>query len=136
MPLRGLLLTKDKTMFEILGKIFGSGNVIQSGMELIDNLHTSTEEEIAAKAKAKADLLQAYAPFKLAQRYLALMFTVMFLFIMANGVVGALYGVIDMANVEEAKKFASEMWLGEIMLAIVGFYFGGGFADSINRKGK
>lgn len=123
-------------MFEILGKIFGSGNVIQSGMELIDNLHTSTEEEIAAKAKAKADLLQAYAPFKLAQRYLALMFTVMFLFIMANGVVGALYGVIDMANVEEAKKFASEMWLGEIMLAIVGFYFGGGFADSINRKGK
>ena len=123
-------------MFEILGKIFGSGNVIQSGMELIDNLHTSTEEEIAAKAKAKADLLQAYAPFKLAQRYLALMFTAMFLFIMANGVVGALYGVIDMANVEEAKKFASEMWLGEIMLAIVGFYFGGGFADSINRKGK
>lgn len=123
-------------MFSILGKIFGSGDVIKSGIELIDSLHTSTEEEIAAKAKAKTDLLQAYAPFKLAQRYLALMFTAMFLFIMANGVVGALYGVIDMSNVEAAKQFASEMWLGEIMLAIVGFYFGGGFADSINRKGK
>lgn len=123
-------------MFGILGKIFGSGDVIKSGMALIDNLHTSTEEEIAAKAKAKTDLLNAYAPFKLAQRYLALMFTAMFLFIMANGVVGSLYGVIDMANVEAAKQFASEMWLGEIMLAIVGFYFGGGFADSINRKGK
>ena len=55
---------------------------------------------------------------------------------MANGVVGALYGVIEMSNVEAAKQFASEMWLGEIMLAIVGFYFGGGFADSIKRKGN
>lgn len=123
-------------MLGILGKIFGSGDVISKGIDLIDSMHTSTEEEIVAKAKAKADLLSAYAPFKLAQRYLALMFTAMFLFIMANGVVGSLYGVIDMANVEAAKQFASEMWLGEIMLAIVGFYFGGGFADSINRKGK
>lgn len=123
-------------MFGILGKIFGSDKVIEAGINLIDSLHTSTEEEIAAKAKAKTDLLNAYAPFKLAQRYLALMFTTMFLFIMANGVVGALYGVIDMNNVEAAKQFASEMWLGEIMLAIVGFYFGGGFADSIQRKGK
>lgn len=121
-------------MFGIIGKLLGSDKVIQSGLKLIDDLHTSTEEEIAAKAKAKTDLLQAYAPFKLAQRYLALMFSTMFLFIMANGVVGALYGVIDMQNVEAAKNFAGDMWLGEIMLAIVGFYFGGGFADSIKRK--
>ena len=32
------------------------------GMELIDDMHTSTEEEIAAKSKAKQDLLTAYAP--------------------------------------------------------------------------
>ena len=122
-------------MFGILAKIFGSDKIIEGGLKLIDDLHTTTEEEIQAKAKAKSDLLSAYAPFKLAQRYLALMFTAMFLFIMANGVVGALYGVIEMSNVEAAKQFASEMWLGEIMLAIVGFYFGGGFADSIKRKG-
>lgn len=121
-------------MFSILGKIFGSDTIITKGMELIDDLHTSTEEEIAAKAKAKTDLLNAYAPFKLAQRYIAFVFVVIFAFIMLNGVTGALYGWIDMANVEEAKKFASDMWLGEIMLAIVGFYFGGGFADSIKRK--
>jgi hypothetical protein len=123
-------------MFGILGKIFGSDKVIEGGFKLIDDLHTSTEEEIQAKAKAKTDLLSAYAPFKLAQRYLALMFTAMFLFIMANGVVGALYGVIEMTNVEAAKQFAAEMWLGEIMLAIIGFYFGGGFADSVKRKGN
>jgi len=121
-------------MFAILAKILGSGDVVKQGMSLIDEIHTSTEEEVAAKSKAKTDLLAAYQPFKLAQRYIALMFTAMFLFIMANGVVGALYGVIDMANVEAAKDFASSMWLGEIMLGIVGFYFGGGLASSIKER--
>ena len=55
----------------ILATILGSSGVVEKGMELIDKMHTSTEEEIAAKAKAKTDLLQAYAPFKIAQRYLA-----------------------------------------------------------------
>ena len=117
-------------MLAILGKILGSEKVISKGMDLIDNMHTSDAEGVAAKSKAKTDLLAAYQPFKLAQRYIALMFT----FIMANGVVGALYGVIDMSNVEAAKDFASEMWLGEIMLGIVGFYFGGGLAESVKKK--
>lgn len=121
-------------MIGILAKILGSGDVISKGLDLIDSMHTSTEEEIVAKNKAKIDLLQAYAPFKLAQRWLALMFTIVFVFIMLNGVLGALYGVIDMQNVEEAKKFANEMWLGEIMLAIVGFYFGGGLFESARKK--
>ncbi len=121
-------------MFAVLAKILGSGDVIKQGMSLIDDMHTSSEESIAAKNKAKTDLLAAYQPFRLAQRYIALMFTAMFLFIMANGVVGALYGVIDMQNVEAAKDFASSMWLGEIMLGIVGFYFGGGLASSIKEK--
>ena len=37
-------------------------------------------------------------------------------------------------RVEEAKRFANEMYLGEIMLAIVGFYFTGGVIDSFKRK--
>lgn len=120
----------------LLGRIFGTGDVIKSGIELIDDIHTSDEEEIVAKANAKVSLLQAYEPFKLSQRYLAIMFTFIFIFIMMNGVLGALYGIVEMKNVEDARKFASEMWLGEIMLAIVGFYFGGGFADSIKRNKK
>ena len=124
-------------MWTVLGKIFGTGDVISKGFELIDNMHTSKEEEIIAKTKAKVDLMGAYAPFKLAQRYLAVMFSAVFLFIMLNGVVGALYGVIDMANVQEAKRFANEMWLGEIMMGIVSFYFGGGLFESIgNAKAK
>lgn len=122
-------------MLGIIGKLLGSGDVISKGFNLIDSMHTSKEEEIQAKNKAKIDLLSAYAPFKVAQRYLALMFSGVFIFIMLNGVLGALYGVIEMENVNEAKKFANEMWLGEIMLAIVGFYFGGGLFESA-KKGK
>jgi len=129
-------------MLGLLGKLFGSDKVVDKGLELIDDMWTSDAEEaeekrkmVEAKAKAKTDLLGAYAPFRLAQRYLALMFTFVFLFIMLNGVVGSLYGWIDIQNVKDAKEFANSMWLGEIMLAIVGFYFGGGFADSV-KKGK
>ena len=128
-------------MFGILNNIFGSGDVIKKGLDLIDEAWTSDEEKadnevkiIEAKTNAKATLLNAYAPFKLAQRYLALMFTFVFLFIMMNGVLGALYGWVDMASVQEAKKFANEMWLGEIMITIVGFYFGGGLAESFKKK--
>lgn len=128
-------------MFGVLNNIFGSGDVVKKGLDLIDEAWTSDEEKaenevkiIDAKTNAKATLLNAYAPFKLAQRYLALMFTFVFLFIMMNGVLGALYGWVDMAAVNEAKRFANEMWLGEIMITIVGFYFGGGLAESFNKK--
>lgn len=128
-------------MTGILSSIFGTGEVVKKGLELIDEAWTSDEEKadnevkiIEAKTNAKATLLNAYAPFKLAQRYLALMFTFVFLFIMMNGVLGALYGWVDMASVQEAKKFANEMWLGEIMITIVGFYFGGGLAESFKKK--
>jgi hypothetical protein len=124
-------------------KLLGLDGVVEKGLELIDEAWTSDEEEadnkakiIGAKTKAKSDLLNAYAPFKVAQRYLALIFTVLFAFIMLNGILGALYGGVDMENVTKAKEFANEMWLGEIMLTIISFYFGGGFIESINRKDK
>ena len=127
----------------ILSNIFGTGEVVKKGLELIDEAWTSDEEKaeneakiIEAKTNAKATLLNAYAPFKLAQRYLALMFSSVFLFIMMNGVLGALYGWVDMNAVQEAKRFANEMWLGEIMLTIIGFYFGSGMIESVGRSKK
>lgn len=127
----------------ILGSIFGTGEVVKKGLELIDEAWTSDEEKadnqakiIEAKTNAKATLLNAYAPFKLAQRYLALMFSSVFLFIMINGILGALYGWVDMEAVNEAKKFANEMYLGEIVLTIVIFYFGGGAIESYKKKGS
>jgi hypothetical protein len=121
-------------MWGIIGKIFGSSEIIKEGFDLIDDMHTSTEEEIAAKTASKVDILKAYAPFKITQRYLAFMFAGMYVFIMMNGVVGSLYGVIDLEKVKQALDFANSMWLGEITSLIVGFYFGGGFIESARRK--
>lgn len=128
-------------MLKVLSSILGSSEIIKKSLDLIDETWTSSEEDtqnkvkmIEAKTKAKAELLSSYSPFKIAQRYLALMFTFIFLFIMLNGVLGALYGLVNMQNVQRALDFANKMWLGEIMIAIVSFYFGGGFLESINRK--
>lgn len=130
-------------MIGILSNIFGSGDVVKKGLDLIDEAWTSDEEKadnevkiIEAKTNAKATLLNAYAPFKLAQRYLALMFTFVYLFIMINGILGSLYGWVNMENVRESLKFANEMWLGEIMITIVAFYFGGGLVESYKKKGS
>lgn len=120
-------------MLGILAKIFGSGDVISKGIDLIDNMHTSTEEEIIAKTKAKTDLLQSYAPFKIAQRYLAVMFAVTFLstFVLVLGM--TLAGKGDIAAVKEV---LGDFYIGEIMLTIVLFYFGGGAFEGVTEKLK
>jgi hypothetical protein len=115
----------------ILGTIFGSSEVISKGIDLIDSFHTSTEEEIAANAAAKVRIMQSYEPFKIAQRYIALLFTFTFLgcFILILGM--TLLGDVD---VEGARSVISEFWIGQIMLMIATFYFGGGLAESIKAK--
>ena len=119
-------------MLAILGKILGSGDVVLKGMELIDSLHTSTEEELQAKAKAKTDLLTAYQPYKLAQRYLALMFASTFLSSFLLILCMTLAGIGDTTAI---KGVLNEFYIGEIMLTIVVFYFGGGFAEgAMNAK--
>lgn len=127
-------------MFGILGKIFGSDSVIEKTGNLIDEaFYTDSEKEedknnmIKYKSEQRIKLMEAYAPFKLAQRYIAFGFVFVFLFIMVNGVVGSLYGIVDIENVNNAREFADKMFLGEIVLAIISFYFGGGLVESFKR---
>jgi len=100
--------------------------VIKEGFKLIDSMHTSDTEEIAAKSKAKTDLLEAYAPFKVAQRYLALMFasTFLFSFFMVLGMT-----LFADADLEAVRAVISEFWLAQIMTIIITFYFGSGFVE-------
>jgi len=118
-------------MWQALGRIFGSGNVIEKGLQLIDDMHTSSEEEIKAKSKAKAELLQAYAPFKIAQRYLAVMFAVTFLFSFLLVLSMVLLGKGD---IDAVKAVLGDFYIGEIMLTIVFFYFGGGAIEGAIKK--
>ena len=119
-----------------LSKILGSGDVIEKGFDLIDKMHTSDAEEIAAdtdskvrlieaKTKAKSDLMKAYAPFKIAQRYLALIFA--FNFFIGFWVSVYLWAVgKDLAGFIE---LMSTFQIGWAMTTIVIFYFGGGFVE-------
>ena len=121
-------------MLGILGKIFGSEAVISKSIDLIDSFHTSTEEQIEAATKSKVALLEAYAPFKLAQRVLAFSFTFVYLSCFAL-VLG--YTLFDqVADAEKVKQVLEDFQIGYAMLIILAFYFGGGAAEGIlqNRQ--
>ncbi len=121
-------------MLAVIGKILGSGDVVAKGLDLIDNMHTSTEEEIQTKAKAKTDLLAAYAPFKIAQRYLALMFGLTFLssYLLTLGMT-----IFDRGNPDDVTKVMEQFSMNYAMLVILAFYFGGGAVEGfLDRKAK
>ena len=120
-------------MFAVIGKMLGSGNVIEKGLDLIDNMHTSTEEEIAAKSKAKIDLMGAYAPFKIAQRYLALMFGLTFLgsYVLVLGMT-----ISGQGDPEAVTKVMEQFSINYAMLIILGFYFGGGAVEGFMERKK
>ena len=114
----------------ILNTIFGSGDVITKGMDLIDSFHTSDTEMVEAKTKAKTDLMTAYAPFKIAQRILATMFAVTYI---STYILVLVMMFLD-KDVAAVKGILSEFQIDWIMLSIVMFYFGGGLAESVMKK--
>jgi len=121
---------REDYIMGILSQILGSGDVISKGLGLIDSMHTSETEAIEAKTKAKTDLLSSYAPFKLAQRYLALIFG--FTFVASYILVLSLFFLgRDITAVQEIIAAFKVDW---IMLTIVGFYFGGGAFEGIKGK--
>jgi len=120
-------------MLAVLGKILGSDSVISQGIKLIDDMHTSTEEEIAAKSKAKIDLMGAYAPFKIAQRYLALAFAGVFL---GSYVIVLTMTISGQGDPDAVTKVMEQFSINYAMLIILGFYFGGGVVESIKQPKK
>lgn len=123
-------------MWGVLSKIFGTGNVVNKGLELIDEAWESSEEktenaikERQAKTQSKIDLMKAYAPFKIAQRYLALLFG--FTYIATYILVLIMYFLGK--TIDEVINIIQMFKIGWIMLTIVGFYFGGGLVESGGR---
>lgn len=114
----------------ILADILGTGEVIKQGFDLIDDMHTSDEEAIKAKVNGKVALLSAYHPFKKAQRVLALLFALNFTVCFWMVMYFALSGADPSSSIGVINAF----YLGEIMLTIIVFYFGGGFLEGAIEK--
>lgn len=124
---------------KILGSIFGSDTVISGGMKMLDDAFYTDSEEAEDKAKAiqqkadhKINLLKAYAPFKVAQRYIAVVF--LFCFTVSYLGILALTGFdIETKKYIEVIDAFNIQW---IMMTIVMFYFGGGLVESVGRTKK
>jgi len=119
-------------MFNIFGKLFGSDKVIDGAMRGIDALVFTDEEKAkmsVTKGELKVKLLSAYEPFKLAQRYLALIFSGLFAVSFITALAMAVMGMDYKPILEVVAAFS----LGYIILAIVTFYFGGGLAASMKK---
>ena len=121
-------------MTGIFGKIFGSGEVIKSGIDLIDSFHTSTEEEIVAKTKAKVDIMNAYAPFKLAQRVIAFSFTLTYLSCFAMVLAFTLMDRV--ADADKVQRVLEDFQIGWAMIVILTFCFGAGAAEGLMGRKK
>lgn len=125
-------------MFSFLGKIFGSDKIMDAGIKGIDALVFTPEE----KAKLHLDFLKQYEPFKLAQRYLAIMFSGVYLFVYLVAIsiwlIGAFSSSIEMQGFYMATAFELAKWntetLGTAVALIIGFYFAGGVISGFKSK--
>jgi len=110
----------------LLGKIFGSDKVISKGLDLADNAFYTDQEKGAAHMK----LLELYEPFKVIQRYLALIFSIPFALLHFGMYSFRAYNWENDILQAAIKLIQGDMneSLGLIVLTMIGFYFAGGAA--------
>jgi hypothetical protein len=113
----------------IWGKLFGSEKVIDSGMRAIDALVLTDEE----KTKYKLELLKAYEPFKLAQRYFMMIVTVPFMFIWLCVGLSLLSMAWTSGDYKDVKDFILEGEIIWIVITICAFYFGDTIAGKLKN---
>ncbi len=110
----------------IWSKLFGSNKIIDAGIDGIDAMVFTDEE----KSNAKMQFLKLYEPYKLAQRYLALIYSIPY-------AIGWLITFIASFFTDVALQI--ELLKGDafyINIVILSFYFGGGAAEGIVKQIK
>ena len=122
-------------MFKILKNIFNPGELGKSIASGIDKAILTKEEKI----DYMKEMLVLYEPYKLAQRYLAIMFSGAFLFIhMLTAVAHFILTLrsLPTESIISLYGFNNDS-LGTIVLIIVSFYFAGGVLEgTVKNLGK
>lgn len=115
----------------ILGKIFGSSKIIDAGIDGIDAMVFTSEEQ----SNAKLAFLRLYEPFKLGQRLIAMTLCPAYI---ACWVLTFIIEIIDIFTIKELNTDTLYKLLeGNVSLMvtlIIGFYFGGGAAEGIIKR--
>ena len=116
----------------IFSKLLGSEKVIDAAYNGVDKAFYTEEERADDRkliSKVKIELLNAYAPFKVAQRGLSILFGVPYVLGWSATFVMSFFN-------EDVSKQVSLLNgdIGGIVWTIIGFYFFGGAAESIGRK--
>jgi hypothetical protein len=111
-----------------VSSIFSSSSLVEGGMKGIDKAIFTDEE----KKDIHLKMLTLYEPFKIAQRVIAFFFCGLFgfAFVLYLGLI-TFHFELEASNVLDA---VSEFYLGQITLAVVSFYFGGGTIAEIRRN--
>ena len=115
-------------MMGFFSKLFGSDKIIDAGVNGIDAMFFTDEE----KSNAKMQFLKLYEPYKLAQRYLALIYSIPYALAWLVTFIASFF--VDVALQIELLKGDAFY----INIVILSFYFGGGAAEGIVKqiKGK
>ena len=123
----------------LFAKLFGSNDLVKAAIDTGDALIYTKEE----KAVGFEKLLKLYEPFKIAQRFLALMVGIPFVSIHLICSISwlACAGLIEQQNryILVADRIGSIMQYNNDALfapfcIIIGFYFGGGATEGIIRE--
>lgn len=115
----------------LLSKLFGSDTVVEKTVNGIYNgldKMVYTDEE---KKENHKTFLQLYEPFKVAQRYLAMTFSIPFA-VLHIGAFSLRMAFWDSEELQSSMKLIQgdlNDTLGMIVLTIVGFYFAGGVIE-------
>ena len=110
------------------GKLFGSDKVVDAGISAIDAMVHMDEE----KVKEKMAFLKLYEPYKIAQRYIALIVCVPYMLLWFAVGVASFF-----TEVESQLAMLIHGNIGTLVALIGGFYFGGGAVEGVvNRLGN
>ena len=113
----------------VFSKLFGSEKVIDSAIKGIDSAFYTEEEKADSYERRmglKTALLQAYQPFKVAQRFLALLYGIPYV---AAWI--ATWAASFFVNVQAQYDMLIESDIAMANLIILAFYFAGGAGESI-----
>ena len=117
----------------IWSSLFGSDKIIDAGINGIDAMVFTDEEKSSAKMK----FLKLYEPYKIAQRWLALVVTIPYVSLWF--IVGVIY-IADIFMVKELDTSKVMVYLngdmGSAFILILSFYFAGGAVEGIVGRFK